>query len=99
MNLGISYEILNIVVVFLLLGDAKHELHKQLCETVEPTIVGGILRSVKYEDSEAFYRRYLHDFVRLVHRCTHSSKDNEIKEYEVISFTPISCFFFDPLFM
>ena len=68
----------------LLLGDDKHELHKQLCEAVKPTIVGGVLRSVKYEDSESFYKRYLHDFARLVHRSTHT-KENETKEYEVFS--------------
>lgn len=65
------------------LGDGRHDLHKQLCEAMDPTVVGGVLKTVKYEDSEPFYRRYLHDFVRIVHSCTHSSKDNEIKEYEV----------------
>lgn len=70
----------------IILGDGKHDLHKQLCVAVEPTTVGGVLKDVRIQDSDLFYRHYLHDFVRLVHRKQHSKKKkNEIREYEVRS--------------
>ncbi len=65
------------------IGDGKYELHKQLCEAVEPTKIGAVLGEVKHWDGETFYRYYLHDFVRLVHKNQHKDKKNEIREYEV----------------
>ena len=62
---------------------SMHHLHRQLCEAVKATAVGEVLKTVDVSDYEDMYRRYLHDFVRLVHRCSHSRKDYETKEYEV----------------
>ena len=49
--------------------------------------MGGVLKDVNIRDSKVFYRHYLHDFVRLVHRSKHNNKKNEIKEFEVRSTT------------
>ena len=70
-------------ILYNIIGDGKHDLHKQLYEAVEPTTVGGVLGNVDIHDSEDFYIRYLHDFVRLVHRTEHSEAKNKTKEYEV----------------
>ena len=66
-----------------LLGDDELQLHQQLCAAVMPTAVGEVLKGVSEQDCEDFYRRYLHDFVRLVHGCKHKKWELEIKEYEV----------------
>ena len=50
---------------------------------MEPTAVGEVLGSVDGTDCEDFYKRYLHDFVRLAHRCTHLNQEHEKQEYEV----------------
>lgn len=57
--------------------------HKQLCAAVEPTPIGEILVSVEGTECEEFYRNYLHDFIRLVHKCNHKDREYEIQEYEV----------------
>lgn len=70
--------------MFITVVDDKLLLHKQLCEAVEATAVGEVLRGVNEFDCEDLYRHYLHDFVRLVHRCNHTKKvEHETKEYEV----------------
>lgn len=62
-----------------LAGSDKVQLYNQLCAILEPTSVGEILRTVVM-DCEELYKRYLHDFVRLAHRCKHK---NQEEEYEV----------------
>ena len=57
--------------------------HKQLCAAVEPTPIGEILVSVDGVECEEFYRNYLHDFIRLVHKCNHKDREYELQEYEV----------------
>lgn len=59
------------------------QIYKQLCATVEPTIIGEILQTVNEADCEDFYLKYLHDFVRLAHRCKHKNQEDDIQEYEV----------------
>ena len=56
------------------------QLYNQLCAT---TNIGEVLSSVGEFDCEDFYRKYLHDFVRLAHRCKHSNKEDDIREYDV----------------
>ena len=63
-------------------GNDKSSLQKQLCDSIEPTPVGGVLRAVNQEDCEDFYKKYLNDFVRIVHRCNHNYVS---QEYEVIT--------------
>lgn len=58
-------------------------LHKQLCFGVEGTAIGEVLSKVKEEDCEDFYKRYLSDFVKLVHKCSKKNRDCEIQEYKV----------------
>lgn len=56
----------------------------QLCITVEPTAIGEALNEVDEGDYGYFYVKYLHDFVRLAHRCKHKNQEDQKKEYEVI---------------
>lgn len=63
-------------------GSAVSQLHKHLCDTVEQTQVGDLLISVNgLQDYEDFYKKYLHDFVRFVHKS--NLKDHKDLEYEV----------------
>ena len=39
--------------------------------------------SVDGVECEEFYRNYLHDFIRLAHKCSHKDREYEIQEYEV----------------
>ena len=65
------------------LGGDDQLLHSRLCVLVQYTLVGEILLTVTEENGENFYRYYLHDFVRRVHRClVHGSSE---MEYEVRS--------------
>jgi hypothetical protein len=42
-----------------------------------------VLSGVTEGDCEDFYRKYLHDFVRLAHRCKHANLEDDKMEYEV----------------
>lgn len=64
-------------------GEVKSQLYKQLCDAVEQTPVGDLLVEVGPCDYEDFYKKYLHDFVRIVHRSTTQDCGQEIQEYEV----------------
>lgn len=61
----------------------KLELHKHLCEALNPTVVGEALKDIKGEESIDFYKRYLQDFVKLVYKSKRARR-KETKEYEVI---------------
>ena len=50
---------------------------------MEPTPVGDVLGTVYDVNCEDFYRKYLHDFVRLAHICTHTNQEDKDQEYEV----------------
>jgi hypothetical protein len=58
------------------------QLYSHLCATVQPSTIGGVLSAVERECDD-FYKRYLHDFVRLAHRCKHKCQEEEDQEYEV----------------
>ena len=45
--------------------------------------MGETLLSVSEEDCEEMYQRYLHDFVRIVHKCSHKGQEIVSKEYKV----------------
>ena len=50
--------------------------------------MGEVLGVVSDADSEDFFKFYLHDFVRIVHKCYHSKKQEyETKEYEVRTYS------------
>lgn len=68
---------------FIIVGSDKAMLHEQLCLIVDTTPIGAVLKRVDGTDSNNFYQRYLHDFVRLVHKCNHKQDDDQNREYEV----------------
>ena len=57
--------------------------HEQLCEFVRDTPVGAVLESVHAENVEEFYKLYLQDYVKSVHKCKHRSIDHNITELRV----------------
>ena len=92
----IGLDMLFFFPLLLLDDDDRAKLYRQLCDLVEPTPVGEVLKQVDERDCEDFYKNYLHDFVRMVHRCHQNNQDYEIQEYEVIktSVLEVSYIFF-----
>ena len=45
--------------------------------------VGEVLTSVRDDYGEEFYRYYLHDFVRNVHKCQNKKQEQAETEYNV----------------
>ena len=72
------------------IGNNWGQLYTQLCVLVSETPIGEVLASVDKTGSEPFYQRYLHDFVRSVHKCNHRKPEYAEMEYRVLHF---SCFF------
>ena len=66
-------------------GTNRQSHHNQLCEFIQTTPVGTVLESVDTENYEEFYKFYLHDFVRSVHRCKHRNAEHDDMEYQVCS--------------
>lgn len=64
-------------------GNDKSQLLFQLIAAMESTTMFNVLNQVDYFSCEDFYLKYLHDFVRLVHKCKHKDQYHETKEYEV----------------
>ena len=61
------------------------DVHRQLCGLVSGTNLGEILLSVQDGgECEELYRRYLHDFVRSVHKCPHKTEATVKLEYQVL---------------
>lgn len=58
-------------------------LCKSLCEAVQQTPSGEVLESIDGVESEEFYKFYLHDFVKTVHKCHHKKEDLDATEYKV----------------
>ena len=54
--------------------ESKIQLHKQLHASLEHTSVYDVLTKVDDSNFRDFFHRYLHDFVRLVHRCNHNDE-------------------------
>ena len=70
-------------IIFFHAGLSKEAHHVHLCEFILATPIGVILESVDEENCEEFYRCYLHDFVRSVHKCNHRKAEHDSKEYQV----------------
>ena len=65
-------------------GSSRQQIHRQLCKLVSDTSLGEILISVQEDGQcEELYRRYIHDFVRSVHKCTHKQNETVKHEYKV----------------
>ena len=63
--------------------EARQNCHKQLCEYIHSTPVGTVLKSVSTKNSEEFYKFYLHDFVKSVHKSNHRNLEHDEMEYQV----------------
>ena len=76
-----------ILLLFLLclvhVGNSRPALHKQLCEAIHQMEVGEALSSVQNDYCEDFYKYYLHDFVRNVHKSQNKKQDQAETEYTV----------------
>ena len=70
------------ILVIKYVGTDKCSMHKQLGISVKHTPVGRVLEQVDQCDYKDFYKKYLHDFVRIVHRCNHTKPEQKIQEYE-----------------
>ena len=69
--------------LFCYTGNNRETLHKQLCEAIHQMEVGEVLTSVQDEYSEDFYKHYLHDFVRNVHKSQNKKQEQADTEYNV----------------
>ena len=59
-------------------------MHKQLCSLVADSPLGEALQSIQDEEQcVELYQRYVHDFVRSVHNCTHKTEEIVKCEYQV----------------
>ena len=70
-----------------LTGSNRRQLCQQLAVLVIDSDLGETLQSVHEDDCEEMYRRYLHDFVRSVHRCSHKTEQLVTDEYKVCTCT------------
>ena len=71
-------------------GSSQRQLHRQLCGLVSVTPLGEILMSVQDDGQcEELYRRYIHDFVRSMHKCTHKTDETVQLEYQVTCKYPV----------
>ncbi len=59
--------------------------------SVKQTPVGRVLNLVCQYDYEDFYKKYLHDFVRIVHRCNHTKPEKNVQEYESREYEVRNC--------
>ena len=64
-------------------GNNRQALHKQLCEAIHQMEVGEVLALVRDEYCEDFYKYYLHDFVRTIHKSQNSETEQVGAEYSV----------------
>lgn len=64
-------------------GNKGQQMHQQLTKLVQGTAVGETLLLVSKVDCEEMYQRYLHDFVRMVRKCSHKGQEIVSKEYKV----------------
>lgn len=69
--------------MYFVVGNDKSDVHEQLCAALDHNAVGEVLKLVDEFDCEEFYMKYLHDFVRFVHKCNHTNEDSKSQEYEV----------------
>ena len=60
-------------------------MHRQLCASLESIPLCEVLKKVDSSDCGDFYKFYLYDFVRLVHKSVHKESE-ELTEYQVSVF-------------
>ena len=76
-------------------GKNRQALHKQLCEAIHQMEVGDVLASVRDEYCEEFYKFYLHDFVRNVHKSQNKKQEQAETEYNVSIIIITKCILYD----
>ena len=64
-------------------GNNRQALHKQLCEAIHQMEVSEVLSSVQDDYCEDFYKYYLHDFVRNVHKSQNKKQEQAEAEHSV----------------
>ena len=71
--------------LYLVSGSTQRAIYAQACESLRDTELGEVLSEVSEEDCEQFYRWYLNDFVRIVHKSKHKGhlRDMEHKVHIV----------------
>ena len=67
----------------ILVGNNRQALYKQLCEAIHQMEVGEVLTSVRDEYCEDFYKYYLHDLVRTIHKSQNIEPKQVETEYSV----------------
>ena len=66
------------------IGTQRAQVHRQLCSLVSDTPLGDVLTSVQDGGlCVELYRRYLHDYVHSVHKCSHKMEQTIKNEYQV----------------
>ena len=65
------------------IGNNRQALYKQLCEAIHQMEVGEVLTSVRDEYCEDFYKYYLHDLVRTIHKSQNIEPKQVETEYSV----------------
>lgn len=84
LSCGTMWHVYANYIVFLCVGSSRQQIHRQLCKLVSDTSLGEILISVQEDGQcEELYRRYIHDFVHSVHKCTHKQNETVKHEYKV----------------
>lgn len=66
-------------------GDDLSQIHEQLCLLLEPTAIGEVITQAGRVNLDDYYKRYLHDFVRLAHQSSQKNPVHETQEYEASS--------------
>ena len=67
----------------ILVGNNRQALYKQLCEAIHQMEVGEVLTSIRDEYCEDFYKYYLHDLVRTIHKSQNIEPKQVETEYSV----------------
>ena len=60
------------------------DVYYQMCSVLPETSTGGVLST--FDDHHAcdvFMRRYIHDFLKIAHKCNHTDSAHVDKEYKV----------------
>ena len=79
----LQVSIIIMLICSMLAGNNRQALHKQLCEAIHQMEVGEVLTSVQDEYCEEFYKYYLHDLVRTIHKSQNIEPKQVETEYSV----------------
>ena len=83
-SINFNEHAVTLFLYFLLEIESTTLLHTCLYDLIEATSVGEVLKQVNICDVDSLCRKYLHDFVRIVHKCQQKKQKCEDQEYEVL---------------